>query len=96
MSAVPIHNPRMRDRARRIRLEGDVADPANPPSGCYFHPRCRYAQERCHTEEPQLRLLDHRSGEEEHWVACHFAGELQLRGAITEGSAAKLSDHAEE
>ncbi len=82
MSAVPIHNPRLRDRARRIRLEGDVADPAHPPSGCYFHPRCRYAQPRCQTEEPALRML-----EDQHWVACHFAEELQLRGAITEAYA---------
>jgi peptide/nickel transport system ATP-binding protein len=89
MSAVPIHNPRLRDRARRIRLEGDVADPANPPSGCYFHPRCQYAQARCQTEEPQLRLLESRSGEE-HWVACHFAEELHLRGAIMEEHAAEL------
>lgn len=79
MSAVPIHNPRQRNRERRIRLEGDVADPANPPSGCYFHPRCRYAQERCQTEEPELRLLD---GHQPHWVACHFAEELDLRGVI--------------
>ena len=82
MSAVPIHNPRLRNRARRIRLEGDVADPANPPSGCYFHPRCRYAQERCQIEAPPLRLLENRPGEEQHWVACHFAEELNLRGVI--------------
>ncbi|MCI0709574.1 MAG: ATP-binding cassette domain-containing protein, partial [Chloroflexi bacterium] len=41
MSAVPIHNPRLRNKQKRIRLKGEVADPANPPSGCYFHPRCR-------------------------------------------------------
>jgi peptide/nickel transport system ATP-binding protein len=82
MSAVPIHNPRLRDRTRRIRLEGDVADPANPPGGCYFHPRCRYAQERCQIEKPPLRLLENRPGEADHWVACHFAEELKLRGVI--------------
>ncbi len=80
MSAVPIHNPRQRNRERRIRLEGDVADPANPPSGCYFHPRCRYAQERCQIEEPALRPLENR----DHFVACHFAEELNLRGVIAE------------
>ncbi|HUT20730.1 MAG TPA: oligopeptide/dipeptide ABC transporter ATP-binding protein, partial [Anaerolineae bacterium] len=53
MSAVPKPDPRY--QAERIILEGDVADPANPPSGCYFHPRCRYAQERCRTEAPPLR-----------------------------------------
>jgi peptide/nickel transport system ATP-binding protein len=77
LSAVPIHNPRLRDRGRRIHLEGDVADPANPPSGCYFHPRCRYAQERCTTEAPSLREIDNG-----HFVACHFAESLQLRGVM--------------
>ena len=80
MSSVPIHDPRQRNRERRIRLEGDVADPANPPSGCYFHPRCRYAQERCKHEEPPLHPLD-----TDHFVACHFAEELSLRGVIAEG-----------
>jgi len=79
MSAVPIHNPRQRDAQRRIRLEGDVADPSNPPSGCYFHPRCRYAQERCSVEEPALRPV---AGAGQHYVACHFAEELTLRGVI--------------
>lgn len=84
MSAVPIHNPRHRNRTRRIWLEGDVADPANPPNGCYFHPRCRYAQERCKAESPALRPLKYRPPEEHHWVACHFAEELDLRGVIAE------------
>ncbi|MEO8606809.1 MAG: oligopeptide/dipeptide ABC transporter ATP-binding protein [Chloroflexota bacterium] len=86
MSAVPIHNPRLRDKSRRIRLQGEVADPANPPSGCYFHPRCRYAQEKCMQEAPPLRPIE--KGEvgqnDAHFVACHFAEELQLRGAIAE------------
>ncbi len=77
MSAVPIQNPRLRHASQRIRLEGDVADPSNPPSGCYFHPRCRFAQDRCRTETPALRTLDN-----DHMVACHFAEELQLRGAV--------------
>jgi peptide/nickel transport system ATP-binding protein len=94
MSAVPIHNPRLRNRTRRIRLEGDVADPADPPSGCYFHPRCRYAQERCHIEEPQLHLLENRPFEERHWVACHLAEELTLRGVIAEEDMAPT--HAKE
>jgi peptide/nickel transport system ATP-binding protein len=80
LSAVPISNPRMRDRTRRIRLEGDVPDPSNPPSGCYFHPRCRYAAERCMHEEPQLHQLG-----DDHYVACHFAENLNLRGVIAEG-----------
>ncbi|MBZ0316147.1 MAG: ATP-binding cassette domain-containing protein [Anaerolineae bacterium] len=81
MSAVPIHNPRHRSQQQRIRLEGDVADPANPPSGCYFHPRCRYAIERCQTETPQLEVMWE---DAEHFVACHRAKELSLRGAVDE------------
>ena len=50
LSAVPKPDPRL--RSKRIVLEGDVADPANPPSGCYFHPRCRYAQESCKMRRP--------------------------------------------
>ncbi len=66
LSAVPKPDPRL--RGQRIILEGDVADPANPPSGCYFHPRCRYAKSICKTEEPPLRDLG-----DKHFVACHFA-----------------------
>ncbi|HEC61254.1 MAG TPA: ATP-binding cassette domain-containing protein [bacterium] len=75
MSAVPKPDPRLRDAGARIRLEGEVADPANPPSGCYFHPRCRYSQDRCKVEEPVLRDLG-----QEHLAACHFAEQLQLKG----------------
>jgi peptide/nickel transport system ATP-binding protein len=81
MSAVPISNPRHRNQSQRIRLEGDVADPSNPPSGCYFHPRCRYAQDRCKSETPEVRQTDGASG---HVAACHYADELELRGAIME------------
>ena len=76
MSAVPIQNPRLRERRNRIRLEGEVADPSNPPSYCYFHPRCRYAQERCAKESPHLR--DAGDG---HMVSCHYAEDLALAGA---------------
>lgn len=75
LSAVLIPDPRARHKYNRIRLEGDVADPANPPLGCAFHPRCRYAQDRCRHEEPQLRPTT--SG---HFVACHFADDLDLTG----------------
>ncbi len=75
MSAVPIPNPNLRDRKNRIRLEGEVADPSNPPSGCYFHPRCRYAKDVCKIETPVLRDMG-----DNHTVACHFAGELSLTG----------------
>jgi peptide/nickel transport system ATP-binding protein len=73
LSAVPKPNPRL--RAKRIVLSGEVADPANPPSGCYFHPRCRYATERCRLEAPTLHEL--RPG---HFVSCHRAEELSLQG----------------
>lgn len=76
MLAVPIPDPRL--RRKRIILEGEVADPSNPPSGCYFHPRCRHAQDRCKTERPELREV-----EPDRFVACHFAGELSLRGVTT-------------
>jgi peptide/nickel transport system ATP-binding protein len=73
MAAIPKPNPRM--RTRPIKLPGEVASPSNPPSGCYFHPRCRYAQEICSEERPPLRDVG-----DEHWVACHFAEELELSG----------------
>jgi len=73
MSAVPKPDPRL--RSQRIVLEGEVADAANPPSGCYFHPRCRYAVDLCRTETP--RLAEIQPG---HFVSCHRAHELRLRG----------------
>ncbi len=73
MSAVPVANPRI--RARMTPLEGDVPSPANPPSGCYFHPRCPYAVDKCTTDLPPLVEL-----EPNHFVACHRASELQLVG----------------
>ena len=73
LSAVP--NPDPRKRSQRIVLEGDVPDPASPPGGCYFHPRCRYAQDRCIQETPHLR--DVGGG---HLAACHFAETLDLQG----------------
>lgn len=75
LSAVPKPDPRNRRRRQRIVLEGDVADPANPPTGCYFHPRCRYAKARCSTETPILRPIN--TG---HYAACHYAEELTLQG----------------
>jgi peptide/nickel transport system ATP-binding protein len=86
LSAVPIHDPELRDKTRRIRLEGEVADPSNPPSGCYFHPRCRYALERCAQETPILQVndADGDQPENEHFVACHRAEELHLRGVVAQ------------
>jgi peptide/nickel transport system ATP-binding protein len=73
MSAIPKPDPRL--RSKRILLSGEVADPAHPPTGCYFHPRCRFAQDRCKVETPQLRPI-----EGNRMVACHFAEELDLAG----------------
>jgi len=73
LSSVPKPNPRL--RSKRIVLQGEVADPSNPPNGCYFHPRCRYAIDRCKVEAPELREV-----KPEHFVSCHRAEELQLQG----------------
>ncbi len=85
LSSVPITNPRERGDRNRIQLTGDVADPSNPPSGCYFHPRCSYAQDRCKTEEPALRPVE-RNRRGAGFVACHFADELELLGVIRDES----------
>ncbi len=76
MSAVPVPNPYQ--KLGRIILKGDVPSPADPPSGCYFHPRCRYAEGMCNTEVPSYRVL---SGE--HFVACHLADSLNLQSVAT-------------
>ncbi len=73
LSAVPVPDPRR--RSERVKLKGEVADPANPPSGCAFHPRCDYAEDRCREETPMLREIE--SG---HHVRCHLAEDLQLIG----------------
>jgi peptide/nickel transport system ATP-binding protein len=56
-------------------LEGELPDPADPPSGCYFHPRCAYAEEICRREEPPLEEIA--PGRQ---AACHFANTLNLKG----------------
>jgi peptide/nickel transport system ATP-binding protein len=73
MSAVPQPDPLA--KKKRIVLRGEVPSPANPPTGCYFHPRCQYAQECCKQESPPLREV--LPG---HFAACHFADELNLQG----------------
>ena len=67
--------PGFRDhQADRIILAGDVPSPVNPPSGCYFHTRCRYAEDICRSETPTY--TDAGGG---HHVACHLADSLNLR-----------------
>jgi peptide/nickel transport system ATP-binding protein len=78
LSAVPVPDPRM--RARRIVLEGDVADPSDPPPGCAFHPRCRYATEQCRQVVPALEELA-----PGHWVRCLRARELALQPVSAAG-----------
>jgi len=73
LSAIPIPDPDY--QRERIILQGGVPSPLNPPSGCYFHPRCMYADKICSEEHPELRELY-----PEHFVACHLAEKLQLRG----------------
>jgi len=71
-SAVPMPDPRK--KMNRIVLQGEIPNPANPPSGCPFHPRCRFAKEICKTVPPLLRELTPSSS-----VSCHFGGELDLK-----------------
>lgn len=73
MSAVPKPDPKY--HSERLVMQGDVADPSNPPPGCYFHPRCRYAVDKCKIESPEFREL-----KPDHFVACHRAEELKLKG----------------
>lgn len=76
LSAVPRPDPRL--RSEPLVLQGDVADPANPPSGCYFHPRCRYCVDICKTQAPVLREIS-----PDHFVSCHRAEEISLMSIAT-------------
>ncbi len=73
LSAVPRTDPDK--KSQRILLPGDVPSPANPPSGCKFHPRCRYAKAICAQTEPELREI-----QPGHFAACYFAEDLDLNG----------------
>ena len=73
LSAVPVADPEA--QMERIPLEGEIPNPASPPSGCYFHTRCRYCTQQCKEAAPAYREL-----EPDHFVACHRAEELKLKG----------------
>jgi oligopeptide/dipeptide ABC transporter ATP-binding protein len=74
LSAVPVPDPELRDKRLRVRLEGDVPNPADPPSGCRFRTRCFKAEDVCAHEEPLLQLRD----ASPHPSACHFAEERDV------------------
>jgi peptide/nickel transport system ATP-binding protein len=76
MSAIPPDDPEL--PMQPVFLEGEQPNPANPPSGCTFHPRCRYADNgRCKTEVPGFREVS--AG---HFICCHHAEGLSLKGAL--------------
>ena len=74
LNAVPVPDPRKR-KSEKKHLSGEVANPADPPSGCYFHPRCPYAQDICKTTKPTLEEV-----QPGRFVSCHRAKELDLTG----------------
>ena len=75
LSAIPFPDPEIEKTRNRIILTGDVPSPANPPSGCRFHPRCPWAKDRCSEETPELT-----SAGDGHQVACHFWSEIEESG----------------
>jgi len=75
LSAIPIPDPAVEKRRKRIVLTGDIPSPVNPPSGCRFHTRCPVAFERCISEEPPLR--EYAPG---HFAACHWVEEHGGKG----------------
>lgn len=72
LASAPAPDPRVKRKSKP--LTGEVPDPANPPKGCYFHPRCPYAQDRCRVEQPVLREV-----KPNHWASCHFSDEIKFQ-----------------
>lgn len=81
LSAIPDPDPDI--EGEQIILTGDVPSPADPPAGCHFHPRCRYATELCSRVQPELSALK----EGGHLAACHYAKELNLTGVSADKTA---------
>jgi oligopeptide/dipeptide ABC transporter ATP-binding protein len=75
MAAVPVADPRQKFGS--VELKGEVPSPANPPAGCYFHPRCPHAVDLCRTQAPPLREIS-----PGRLVSCHRAEELTLQGVV--------------
>jgi oligopeptide transport system ATP-binding protein len=69
LSAVPIPDPDVEEKRRRIILQGDVPSPANPPVGCNFNTRCPKVMQVCYDEDPEFKEIA-----PDHWCACHLVG----------------------
>ena len=73
ISSIPIPNPK--HKKNKIILEGDVPSPSNPPTGCHFHTRCKYAKNICRESIPFLKNINNKN---DHYVSCHLSQELKL------------------
>ncbi|MCA9931402.1 MAG: ATP-binding cassette domain-containing protein [Anaerolineales bacterium] len=71
LSLLPLADPDREAKRQTITLNGDEPNPANPPQGCRFHPRCAYATDQCRRQSPELRPVG--SSKRPHWAACHHA-----------------------
>jgi oligopeptide/dipeptide ABC transporter ATP-binding protein len=91
LSAVPVPDPDLAAARERIVLVGDVPSPINPPSGCRFHPRCRYATQVCHDIEPPL--VDYGGG---HIAACHHPLNVDRATLASVHAAAETPREADE
>jgi len=78
LSAVSVPDPHIERRRRRVEIRSEPPDPANPPTGCRFQRSCRFAAERCRTDEPALRPVD-----DAQQVACHFWDRDDVRAALS-------------